>query len=231
MRRIALLLAALLLCAAGPAEAAVPAKTKRCKKGYVLTTVKRHGKKVKVCKKRPAKKPGNTTPTNDQTQPGGDTIPGAGGDTPAGGDTDPGTQTGNQAPPSQTTRDDAAGQQAMAAAGDLLLERAEFGSSGRTATYYRIWMLGDGSFKYVEVGWNDVSGEICSKVQTGTWVFKEGYTYSAQGGGTIVKVTITFSDGQSGDDLVTFNNADPNAVFVGVQGVRFDRNPNMNNNC
>lgn len=89
MRRIALLLAALLLCAALPAEAATPAKAKRCKKGYVLKTIKRHGKKVKVCKKKkaPAKQPGGQTPTNgggnDTTPTGGDTGTGGGDTGPA----------------------------------------------------------------------------------------------------------------------------------------------------
>ena len=43
------------------------------------------------------------------------------------------------------TRDDAAGQAALATAGDLLLEWAQFGSV--TAEYRRIWALGDGSFR------------------------------------------------------------------------------------
>jgi hypothetical protein len=84
VRRIALALVAVLLCIALPAAAPAVAK-KHCKKGYVLKTVKRHGKKVKVCKKRkaPAKLPGNTTPTNDGS--GGDTTPGTGGDPGTGG--------------------------------------------------------------------------------------------------------------------------------------------------
>jgi hypothetical protein len=208
---------------AAPAADAAPRK---CKKGYVLKTVRKKGKRVKVCKKRKkpvTKEPATQTdPTTQHPNPD-----------PTG---DPGTQPqptdgANQTPPSQTTRDDGAGRQAMGAAGDLLLERAEFGSSGQTASYYRIWMLQDGSFKYVEVSWNSVGGETCSKVQTGAWAFKEGYTFAAEGGGTIVKVTITFANGQSGDDVVAFSNANPDAVYVGVQGVRFDRNPYLANNC
>jgi hypothetical protein len=77
MARIALLLAALTLGLAGTADAATPVK-KKCKKGYVLKTVKRHGKKVKVCKKRkaPAKQPGDQTPTGGGT--GGETGGGSG---------------------------------------------------------------------------------------------------------------------------------------------------------
>ena len=209
------------------ATPAVDAAPKKCKKGYVLKTVKKNGKRVKVCKKRKKKQ----APAQNGTQPGTGTQTQPTQPTGEGTQTQPTQPAPNQAPPSVTTRNDGAGQQAMGAAGNLLLERAEFGSSGQTATYYRIWLLQDGTFKYVEVSWNTVSGEACTKVQNGTWVFKEGYTFEAEGGGTIVKVTITFSDGQSGDDLVTFSNANPDAVYVGPQGVRFDRNPYMNNNC
>ena len=44
------------------------------------------------------------------------------------------------------TRDDAAGHAALGG-GDLLLEWASFGSSGRTAEYRRIWFMADGTFR------------------------------------------------------------------------------------
>ena len=101
--RIALLIATLALAGSLPAEAS--ARTKRCKKGYVLKTVKKNGKKVKVCRKKKAtKKPGTTTPTNGtQTQPtgtGGDQTP-----TGTGGDTTPTTVFPK--PSAQTTGEDA----------------------------------------------------------------------------------------------------------------------------
>jgi hypothetical protein len=237
MARIALVLTLLICTAVLPAQAAAPApgaapapaaaKQKKCKKGYVLKTVKRNGKKVKRCvKKKPApqQQPGGTPTPADPDPSGGE---GAGGG--AGTGQPAPTPGANQAPPSTTTRDDGAGQQAMGTAGDLMLERAEFGNV--TATYYRIWMLQNGYFKYVEVSWSQQTGEICDKVNTGTWAFKEGYTFTESGGGTVVKVTITFSNGQGGDDLVTFANRDSQGVYIGAKGTRFERNPNMLNNC
>jgi hypothetical protein len=133
-------------------------------------------------------------------------------------------------PPSQLVRDDAAGQAAMNA-GDLLLEWASFGASGRTAEYRRIWILQDGSFRRNIIDWNDVSGEICREAVTGTWAFKEGYTTTYNGGGVVVKLTITLDSGQSGDDILAFANAAPNTVYVGTQGTPYERNPQIAQNC
>jgi hypothetical protein len=140
------------------------------------------------------------------------------------------------APPSgnpqiDLTRDDAAGQNALAFAGDLLLEWASFGSSGRTAEYRRIWLLGDGTFRLNIIDWNDVSGEMCRQAVTGTWVFKEGYTTTYNGGGVVVKVTVTLSDGTVGDDIVAFSNVDTSHVWVGPQLVQYERNPQIMQNC
>jgi hypothetical protein len=146
-----------------------------------------------------------------------------------GGTPDPG---GNQPPPPaqpQLVRDDAAGQQAMGE--DLLLEWYEFGASGRTASYRRIWFYADGSFRFNEISWNDVSGEICDKVHTGTWTFKEGYTTTSNGGGVVVKVGVAAND-INGDEILQFPNNEPGAVYIGVQNaVRYERNPNMMQNC
>jgi hypothetical protein len=234
MARIALVLALLTFTVAAPAAALAPAPApasakKKCKKGYVRKTVKSHGKKVKRCvKKKPAthKQPANDAPTNPDADPGTGTDPGTGAGT---GQPAP-TEGANQTPPSSVTRNDPAGQQAISG-GDLKLERAEFGASGRTATYYRVWLWQSGAYKFVQIDWNDVSGEICGKVQTGTWTFKEGYTFTEQGGGTVVKVNIALDGGGGGDDLLTFANANQNAVYVGAQGIRFDRNPNIADSC
>jgi hypothetical protein len=131
----------------------------------------------------------------------------------------------------QLTRNDAAGQAAMAG-GDLLLEWASFGSSGRTAEYRRIWFYGDGSFRQNFIDWNDVSGEICNHSLTGTWTFKEGYTTDYGGGGVVVKIGFTFSNGQTGDDLIAFPNGNSATVYVGVQGtLAYQRNPQITQNC
>jgi len=130
-------------------------------------------------------------------------------------------------PPSQpdATRDDAAGQAAMA--GDLLLEWYSFGSSGRTAEYRRLWFLSDGSFRINIIDWNDVSGESCTNSVTGTWAFKEGYTHPAGGGLVLVKVGLTTAQGAE-DLVLTFANAEPNNVYVGVQNpVKYERNPQI----
>jgi hypothetical protein len=148
----------------------------------------------------------------------------------------PPTTTPNQPPPNppgagQLVRNDAAGRQAMANAGDLLLEWYQFGSSGQTAEYRRIWVLQDGSFRRNVIDWNSVSGEICRESVTGTWAFKEGYTSTYNGGGVVVKLTITLSTGQSGDDLLSFPNASPNTVYVGTQSTPYERNPQIMQNC
>jgi hypothetical protein len=141
--------------------------------------------------------------------------------------------TTNPPPPTagpQLVRNDAAGQAAMNA-GDLLLEWAEFGASGETAEYRRIWLLQDGSFRRNIIDWNSVSGEICRESVTGTWAFKEGYTTTYNGGGVVVKLTITLSSGQTGDDILAFPNANPNVVYVGTQSTAYQRNPQIMQNC
>lgn len=127
------------------------------------------------------------------------------------------------------TRDDATGQNAMAVAGDLLLEWASFGSY--TAEYRRIWMLADGTFRLNVIDWNNVSGEMCREAVTGTWAFKEGYTTTYNGGGVVVKVTLTLSNGQTGDDIIAFSNVDASHVWVGPQLVQYERNPQIMQNC
>lgn len=215
MARVATFLTLLALVVALP-TAAAEAAPKKCKQGYVLKKVKKNGKTVKKCvkKKRPP------APV-DQTVPTGEPEP-----TPTDGGT--GAPAGPTQPPSQTTRDDAAGQNALAAAGDLLLEKADIGNY--TQTYYRIWLLQDGTFMYAQVSWMQQTGEVCDKKFTGTWAFKEGYTFTDQGGGTAVKVTIN-SNGPSGDEVLVFANQDPNAVYVGNPPQRFERNPHIMNNC
>jgi hypothetical protein len=181
---------------------------KRCPSGYV----KKRSSRGPVCARKPKPQP----LPQPQPQP---TPPAPG---------------GNPAPnPDQVqlTRDDAAGQSALAV-GDLLLERAQFGASGRTAEYDRISLYSNSQFRLSIRDWNDVSGEIPRSCSEGNWVFKEGYTYAVQGGGTVVKLGITASGG-SGDEVFIFHNADPNAVYLVVNGqaVRFEKNPNMNQGC
>jgi hypothetical protein len=149
------------------------------------------------------------------------------------GSTTPAPGGGNTTPPPTSgptlVRNDEAGRAAMGA-GDLMLEWAEFGASGRTAEYRRIWFYENGSFRLNVINWNDVSGEICDKTFTGTWVFKEGYTTEASGGGVVVKVGIT-ANGTTGDDVLGFPNGNTSAVYVGTNGQRYDKNPNMAQNC
>jgi len=156
-------------------------------------------------------------------------------ETPTPGTPTPGTPTAPTTPgtPPATApgavRNDAPAQQALA--GDLLLEWASFGSSGRTAEYRRIWLLTDGSFRLNVVDYNDVSGEICRQAITGTWTFKEGYTSDANGGLVLAKIGITTS-GSTGDEVLTFANADPNSVYVGGSTPwRYARNPQIMQNC
>jgi hypothetical protein len=139
--------------------------------------------------------------------------------------TPPTTPTTPAAP--AVTRDDAAGRAALS--GDLLLEWSSYGS--RTAEYRRIWLLTDGSFRLNQVDWNDVSGEICTKATTGTWTFKEGYTSPERGGLVLVKIGIT-TPSASGDEVLTFAAADRNAVYIGgTNPVRYERNPQIMQNC
>ena len=132
-------------------------------------------------------------------------------------------------PPIDLTRDDVAGQTAMSTAGDLLLEWAQFGSV--SAEYRRIWMLADGTFRLNIVDWMDIMGEKCRQAVTGTWAFKEGYTTTYNGGGVVVKVTLTLSNGQVGDDIIAFSNVDASHVWVGANLVQYERNPQIMQNC
>jgi hypothetical protein len=132
----------------------------------------------------------------------------------------------------QLTRNDAAGQAAMVTGSDLLLEWYSFGSSGQTAEYRRIWFYADGSFRQNFINWNSVSGESCDHVLTGTWTFKEGYTTDYGGGGVVVKLGFTLSNGQTADDLIAFPNGNSNTVYVGVQDTKaYERNPQIMQNC
>ena len=114
--------------------------------------------------------------------------------------------------------------------GDLMLEWSNFGSTGLTAEYRRIWLLSDGTFALNVVDWMYDMGEKCSSKFRGTWSFKEGWTSTEKGGLVLVKVTLTTAQG-SGDEVLTFANADPNAVYIGgTSPVRYERNPQINNN-
>lgn len=136
------------------------------------------------------------------------------------------------APPASAptaTRNDAAGQQAMT--GNLLLEWSSYGSSGMFAEYRRIWMLSDGTFRLNQVDWNTVSGEKCRTAILGTWTFKEGWTSTEKGGLVLVKIGVN-TPGSSGDEVLTFANADANAVYIGGSNpVRYERNPQIMQNC
>jgi len=134
-------------------------------------------------------------------------------------------------PQLQLTRDDAAGQTALANAGDLLLEWYSFGSTGLTAEYRRIWLLTDGSFRINIVDWNSVSGESCRQAITGTWAFKEGYTTTVNGGGVVVKLAMTPFGGATADDIVVLSYTEPNRVWVGPQLTEYARNPQIMQNC
>jgi hypothetical protein len=92
-------------------------------------------------------------------------------------------------------------------------------------------MLADGTFRLNVIDWNNVSGEMCREAVTGTWAFKEGYTTTYNGGGVVVKVTVTLSNGQTGDDIVAFSNVDASHVWVGPQLVQYERNPQIMQNC
>ena len=161
------------------------------------------------------------------------TAPAVSGDGGSNGPGAPPTPTGGTAPPAAPgvtlTRDDAAAKAALGS-GDLLLERMTAGSV--TQTYYRIFLYANGVFRYQQADWNSVSGEICdsSARREGTWSFAEGYTFPERGGGVAVVIN-TVVNGQSARELLIWGNADPNAVYVGTQGIRFDINPHMRDQC
>ena len=92
-------------------------------------------------------------------------------------------------------------------------------------------MLADGTFRLNLISWNSVGGETCAQAVTGTWAFKEGYTTTYNGGGVVVNVTLTLSNGTTGDDIIAFSNVDPNHVWVGPQLVQYERNPQIMQNC
>jgi len=46
-----------------------------------------------------------------------------------------------------------------------------------------------------------------------------------------VVVINTVTNGQSARELLVAGNAEPNNVYVGTQGIRFERNPNMRDPC
>jgi hypothetical protein len=46
----------------------------------------------------------------------------------------------------------------------------------------------------------------------------------------VVKIGITSSAG-SGDEVLAFGNARPGSVYVGPQGVEYERNPQIMQNC
>lgn len=132
-------------------------------------------------------------------------------------------------PPSQPSavRNDAAGQAALA--GDLLLEWASFGNV--SAEYRRLWFMADGTFRLNVIDWTNITGEKCRQSIVGTWTFKEGWTADVSGGLVLVKVGIT-APGVSGDEVLTFPAAEPNAVYVGGSNpVKYERNPQIMQNC
>ena len=230
LRSLAVLLVAAMAAFAVPAAADAAAK-KKCKRGYVLKTVKvkKAGKtrRVKRCVKRRAAKPPVTQTPPAQTPPAQTPAPTTPTQTPP-------AQTPNPTPDQlQRTRDDSAGLASLQSMGGaLMLERAEFGASGQTATYYRIWIFADGRMQIYTIDWNSVSGEICNKVVRGTWTLKEGgrISHPTAGTGTYVVLTQSFN-GQTGEDLLVFSDTDPTPVWVGPNLVRFEKNPNMFDNC
>jgi len=156
-------------------------------------------------------------------------VAGAPPETPTGTTPPAAPTTPNTPPPSQpaATRNDAAGQAAMT--GDLLLEWASFGNV--TAEYRRLWFMADGTFRLNVVDWMQQTGEKCRQSVTGTWTFKEGYTHDAGGGLVLVKIGLTTPQG-SGDEVLTFANAEPNNVYVGGSNpVKYERNPQIMQNC
>ncbi len=177
----------------------------------VRITVKTASGTVKQTRTAPPA-PGPGGPTTPPTTPG-----------PTGGSAPP------AAPGVTLTRDDAAARAALGS-GDLLLERMTAGSV--TQTYYRIFLYANGVFRYQQADWNSVSGEICDSAarREGTWSFAEGYTFPERGGGVAVVIN-TVVNGQSARELLIAGPADPNAVYVGTQGIRFEINPNMRDQC
>jgi hypothetical protein len=73
----ALLVGTATTSSAATGSSAVHTAKKKCKRGYVLRTVKRHGKRVKVCKKKPRHSTTTTTtqPTTTTTPQDGPTTP------------------------------------------------------------------------------------------------------------------------------------------------------------
>lgn len=174
----------------------------------------RSGRSTSLSAKVPAAAPGGGAPGTGTTTP----APAAG---------VPGTAPGGAR--ITLTRNDGAGQ-GLVGGGDLLLERYQFGASGQTAQYNRIWFYGSGEMRINTIAWNSVSGESCTDVKLGSWVFKEAYTFPEAGGGVIVKIGVTLG-GQAADEILTFGTNEPNNVYVGQQLIQFERNPQMQQNC
>ena len=223
-----LLVSLLSLSLAAPAAAAPApaAPAKKCKKGYVLKTVKvgkgKKARRVKRCVKKKAVKR-RVTPAPAPPAPVNPTPAAPG----------PATPTTPAAPPAdqiQKSRDDNVGKQAMASmGGSLLLERAEIGNY--THTYNRMWFMGDGSFQWNTVDWMQEMGEKCSAARRGTWSLKEGGRYShPQTNGAYAILNLSF-DGQSGEELLIFPDAEPNNVYVSPKALKFEKNPQIMQNC
>lgn len=196
-----------------PADAATTA-AKRCRDGKALDKTRKRPRCVRRCPAGTVKKRVKRRLACVRKKP----------DAP----TDPTQTTGSTPPPApaqiQLTRNDAAGQAAMSA-GDLLLERGSCASV--TCEYYRVFFYASGVLRAYAVDWNNVSGEICrdgSKIEV-NWTFAEGYTYAESGGGVVVKL--------STGDVLAFPNAEPNYVYMAINGqfVWFERNPNMRDSC
>jgi len=193
---------------AASAPAASAAAKKKCKKGKV----RRHGKCVKKkTKKGPANNGTGNTGTPVTPPPPPPPPPPAAPEAPNG---------------AQLTPDDGAVRQAMA--NGLFLERSEWGSV--TATYYRLFFYPNGVFKGYQVDWNEVSGEICTKSNVGTWSLANGYRFDVQGGGLVAVVNIN-AGAINGTEILTASNQDSSHVYVGRNMQQWDINPNMLDSC
>lgn len=111
-----------------------------------------------------------------------------------------------------------------------MLERCDCG--GTVLTYYRVFLYGNGVFKYEQADYLAETGEKCDmdKHREGTWDFKEGWTYPERGGGVAVKISVT-ANGTTGDDVLLWNNQDASHVGVGPQVTPFEINPNIRDRC
>ena len=63
-------------------------------------------------------------------------------------------------------------------------------------------------------------------------VVLRGYTFPEKGGGVDRRDHTRSTDGQPARDLLLFGNVPTRTrVYVGTAGVRFERNPNMRDQC